>query len=87
MGYLERIRNERKLKTYKKRWYASDCGCDPTIDWSLSVESSRNVVTPNGKIGATVANAANGIDCPAAIAAVSNVLDVWPPCDEWLFGS
>lgn len=73
-----------KLKTYKKRWYASDCGCDPTIDWSLSVESSRSVVTPNGKIGATVANAANGNGCPDAITLLSTVLDDWPP---WLFGS
>lgn len=67
--------------TYIKRCKASDWGCDPISDWSLSVESSRNVVTPNGRIGATVARAANGIVCPAAAPGV------WPPCDEWLFGS
>lgn len=70
--------------TYKNRC-KSCCGggWDPIRDWSLSVESSRNVVMPNGKIGATVASAANGIvDCPAP-----PVQGVWPPCDEWLFGS
>lgn len=69
------------ILTYKKRWKASGCGCDPIKDWSLSVESSRSVVTPNGSIGATVASAANGIEWPAT------ALGVWPPCDEWLFGS
>lgn len=41
--------------------------CGPTRDWSLSVESSRKVVTPKGNIGATVANAANGIEWPADV--------------------
>lgn len=66
--------------TYTKRWKASDWGCDPINDWSLSVESSRSVVTPNGKIGATVTSAAKGID-------TAPVLGVSPPCVEWLFGS
>lgn len=47
------------------------------------MESSRRVVTPKGSIGATVANAAIGTDCPATMP----VPGVWSPCKEWLFGS
>lgn len=44
------------------------------------------MVTPNGSIGATVANAASGTDCPARTPVPGNKPGIWPPCEE-LFGS
>lgn len=78
----------RAWRTYKKRWKASGWTCEQVNDWSLSVESSRNVVTPNGNIGATVANAANGIVWPAAAFVKFDDVDVCAAlCTGWLFES
>lgn len=45
------------------RWYASDWGWAvvQATDWSDSVESSRNVATPSGKMGIIAAVAAAAV--------------------------
>lgn len=66
----DNVKKENNVKlTHMNRCNASGWECEYVKDWSLSVESSRNVVTPSGKIGATVAKAAtaNGIGGPATV--------------------